>query len=841
MYIKKHKDCKMKSVTILFFILTSVSLSQSISFTGKILNLKTGKPIPYVNIGVEGTYYGTSSNELGKFKIRLKKGTHNLIISCVGYKTEKSTITVPDKKNLLIKLKPIPIKLPEVIVNAKENPAYEIIRKAIANKEKNKKGLFNYRYDFYSKNILKSGKEITLIEEDIGEGFNDLQKGIKELKTEIHHTENVSKKFFEFGDMNFLEKKIIDFTDDSLKLGKFIFHLPLSKFAFDYYDYKLIGLQQNNNKILYKIEVIPLSKIRPTFKGTLFIEDSSYALVKLNLKLANRNLMPFTDFKMSIVQNLTKLKNYWLPQYYNIDLDLNFNYYYLFGLDSLITSYVKVFNNQTININRNDSALANINLLIKKDSLVANYRKNYKRFSGNLTKQDSLKKIITGVDSLYKVTPKTITKAEIDSLRLYPLSLDEIKAYQNIDSTKNIVSSFKLTGVFGKYAKSKGLVSSDLDRNKKKKPAKLSLGKIFRYLNFQNNRVDGILLGLKYSDWITKNINVSTNAGYTLGSKTIQTDFSFYSSIKNSFISGIELTGNFGTKPMYVFSHYKNFFHYKNLLNSIAVTLGAEDQFSYYHSKGGSIKIEKNFAKNISAKIGFTLEYQKQIKALKYQSIFNSGRYVRPNPKIIEGTDNRMVLTFNAGKSPYKLNFNTSNGFIADVELSSKFFGSKFNYVKTTLAYQFFIKTMYNELFFSPYLAVFLETGIVTGSFGPQHLYTPQSALSVYSPLGTFKGLQPYQLIGNKIISVHLEHNWRKTFFDMLGIYFPVAWNLELTTGINGLRIWNDSNFIKDIQSNDYYWEVYGGLSGILGIININIAYNKYKDTVLRFGFSKFF
>jgi hypothetical protein len=148
---------------------------------------------------------------------------------------------------------------------------------------------------------------------------------------------------------------------------------------------------------------------------------------------------------------------------------------------------------------------------------------------------------------------------------------------------------------------------------------------------------------------------------------------------------------------------------------------------------------------------------------------------------------------------------------------------------------------MFTELFFSPYLGVFVEASGIFGSYGPQHLYTPQTALNFYSPFGTFKALEPYQFVGNKSVAVHLEHNWRKTFFDMLGIYFPVAWNLELTTGINGLGIWNDSNYEFNKNKDNYYWEVYGGISGILGIANINIAYNKYKNTVVRLGFSKFF
>ena len=61
-----------------------------------------------------------------------------------------------------------------------------------------------------------------------------------------------------------------------------------------------------------------------------------------------------------------------------------------------------------------------------------------------------------------------------------------------------------------------------------------------------------------------------------------------------------------------------------------------------------------------------------------------------------------------------------------------------------------------------------------------------------------------------------------------------------MTTGVSGLGIWNNSNYLKNISSNCFYWEVYGGIAGILGFINVNIAYTKYKDTVVRFEISKF-
>jgi hypothetical protein len=419
----------------------------------------------------------------------------------------------------------------------------------------------------------------------------------------------------------------------------------------------------------------------------------------------------------------------------------------------------------------------------------------------------------------------------MNSVRLYPLSTIEKEAYQNIDSSKKIVSSLKLGGVGGKYIK-----NLEIEENEKKDKKSFTIGSIFKHIDFQNNRVDGITIGLKHSDWNNdKNFYYSVNTGYALARKDINTNLSFYLRLKKSFIDGIELSGNYGTKSFTVFSPYPA------LWNSIGVTLGFEDQFNYYNSKGGLLQFEKSLGKKTSVKVGLSIESQKSLNEIKYYSIFNSKRNVRINPPIEEGMDNKIVLNFNSDKSPYKLNFMMTNGFISQIEFSSNFLGSNFNYTRINAAYQFYLKTMFTELFFSPYLGVFVEASGIFGSYGPQHLYTPQTALNFYSPFGTFKALEPYQFVGNKSVAVHLEHNWRKTFFDMLGIYFPVAWNLELTTGINGLGIWNDSNYEFNKNKDNYYWEVYGGISGILGIANINIAYNKYKNTVVRLGFSKFF
>ena len=786
----------MRLFLILFFsVVTSLS-SQSASISGVITNLKTNNPIAFVNIGVEGTYYGTSSNENGLFRLVLQNGLHKLIVSCVGFEKKTINITIPYENRLSIVLNPIPIELPEVIVDADENPAYSIIRKAISNKETNKHGLLNYHYNFYSKNILRSGKEIVFIEEDIGDGFKILPDSVKELKTELSKTENISQGTFSNTDLNFFEKEIIDFTDDSLMLGKFVFHLPLSKFAFDYYDYELLGIQQGDDRNYYQIKVLPYSKIRPTFSGEILIEDSAYALTGLNLTLENRNLLPFTDFKISIIQNLLKYKNYWFPKYYNIDVETNMNYYHLIKLDSAITSFVKVFNNIKINLTDNHSLLQNLNQI---------------------------------GDSTFKDEPSLITQETMDSLRLYPLILEETEAYGFIDSTKDIVSSLKLGGIGGEYIKSNINSEFEPDTN-------FNFWKFLEYIDIRNNRVDGLCLGIKTSGWIAKKLlNYKINTGYSFTRKDIDSRIELSVPIKTSFMDEYGFKVNYRTLPIGTFTPYSEFF------NAISVTFGFEDQYNYYFSRGFSFRIAKNISKKTNVKFDFNIESQKSINENKYYSIFNSKRSLRENLKIAEGMDNRVNILFDIGSSPYMFDVGTNDGFVSKIEFSSKTFGSDFNYLKINLASQIFAKTIFDELFFSPYVALFFEASAVVGNYGPQHLVTPQTAMGVYSPLGTFKGLRPYQLLGDKTISLHLEHNWRKTFFDMIGIYFPVAWNLELTTGVSGLNVWNNSDYFSDKYNSQFYWEIYGGFSGILGLININAAYNKFKETSFRFGFSRLF
>ena len=89
----------MKLLIFILFIFSSVSFSQS----GKVKGIITdgNKPIPFVNISVINTVYGTFSDEKGFYEIAgLKPGSYQLRFSSVGYTTQTRDIDIKSDKTL---------------------------------------------------------------------------------------------------------------------------------------------------------------------------------------------------------------------------------------------------------------------------------------------------------------------------------------------------------------------------------------------------------------------------------------------------------------------------------------------------------------------------------------------------------------------------------------------------------------------------------------------------------------------------------------------------------------------------------------------------------------------
>jgi hypothetical protein len=175
---------------------------------------------------------------------------------------------------------------------------------------------------------------------------------------------------------------------------------------------------------------------------------------------------------------------------------------------------------------------------------------------------------------------------------------------------------------------------------------------------------------------------------------------------------------------------------------------------------------------------------------------------------------------------------------IAQLDLSNPFLGSNFNYKRLRLISQITTKTLYEELFSSPYFLIGIEGGLVLGDFGPQHILTPNTTLNVYSPFLSFKGLSPYEYSGDKMIAVHAEHNWRSVPFQALGLTFLTESNIDLITGMNFLKMWNESSYFKNNSHNSVYWEAHLSFGKILGVFRLDFSYGANDKFVIRIALS---
>ena len=110
----------------IFFVLTFFSITvfaQQIKISGRVFDSSSNEPLPYSSITIENYSLGVYSNLSGDFEIEPPNKHVTLIISCVGYKTEK--VSVDSDRFISIGLNPINYLLHEVSVYSKQKKSYE--------------------------------------------------------------------------------------------------------------------------------------------------------------------------------------------------------------------------------------------------------------------------------------------------------------------------------------------------------------------------------------------------------------------------------------------------------------------------------------------------------------------------------------------------------------------------------------------------------------------------------------------------------------------------------------------------------------------------------------------
>lgn len=124
MLFKQKFKKYLKFVLFFFFFQISVVYTQNAVITGKVVDFNNNESLTFVNVYIQNTTIGTTTDENGNFEIGgLKPGLYNIVASFIGYKDKtifEQEVFINRPTNILIQLEEADQELEEVVV--KSNP-----------------------------------------------------------------------------------------------------------------------------------------------------------------------------------------------------------------------------------------------------------------------------------------------------------------------------------------------------------------------------------------------------------------------------------------------------------------------------------------------------------------------------------------------------------------------------------------------------------------------------------------------------------------------------------------------------------------------------------------------
>lgn len=139
--LKINKEMKF-IYTIVFAVVFGFCLNAQESGTvvntikGKVINTETNDAVSYTNIGIEGTLFGTASNEEGIFELKITEemAGKNIYFSAVGYKNKIMPVnSLFDKEFNIIKIESQSYGIKDVDIAAQNMVLIRILRMAAEN------------------------------------------------------------------------------------------------------------------------------------------------------------------------------------------------------------------------------------------------------------------------------------------------------------------------------------------------------------------------------------------------------------------------------------------------------------------------------------------------------------------------------------------------------------------------------------------------------------------------------------------------------------------------------------------------------------------------------------
>ncbi|QQS36003.1 MAG: carboxypeptidase-like regulatory domain-containing protein [Ignavibacteriales bacterium] len=802
----------MKSILLYCFLVFSVSTiyTQQLTVSGIIKEQVSGSPLSFANIRVAGTTLGTAANKDGQYELKLKPGKYFLIASFIGYISDTVAVNLNTADmEADFNLAQSNVELEEIVILPGENPALEIIRKAIARKKERNEKIISYEFEAYTKGIIRT-------EEDIKAGGNSVSLGIGTTDTsELKITgilENQSKGFYKKPDQyketiiarkqssNFPSSinvltggRLIQnfYSDDINFFGKDL-PGPLADNALGYYYFYIVRTLPIDDKKVFQIKFTPDDENDPGFTGDVFITDSTFDMIKVDLNLNRAANTGGVFDTINIFQQFAEYqKNIYMPVDYRLFVTANIIGLIRFGfeLNTILYDY-KI--NPLIEDDFFDMAL--LTVLPEAD------RK----------------------DSVYWTASQTI-----------PSTSEEQTAYQRIDSISNVPRTFwdDFSWLSSRMSFTENFSTT----------APLGL--------YHFNRVEGHALdfGFYLDDYFDKRFSSSLDLTYGFSDKKFKQDF-----------SASYLLGDYRTysASLNVFNDIKILFGGSedyNELTSTILSLASKYEFrDYYYSKGFKLNLSGEVFPVLKLNAGFLNRTDNNAVNNSDFSFFAKDRSYRQNPVINETKINALTAGFFLDFRKYiedglyrrRASFNKSYmTFDGGITYSDK------SLLKSSLNFKTYsLGTFVNLNVFNSSVLNIRANGIYNdGTLPYQMLYSLPGNIDITSRNYSFRTLEVNEILGERVFTAFIEHNLRDELFRWMGIPGLKSWEIQLNTFLNIAYsdIKTPTESIQPHKANTFthpFYEAGFGLGHVLLPIRVEFAWklNHRGENNFRVGLSSF-
>lgn len=363
--IKAGKRIITRITLLLFCVFTvaQVNAQDQTIIRGRVLDAKTKQPLPFVDVVLKGTYVGVSTDLDGQYFIQTRNPSDTIQVSFIGYKTLEERIIRETRQEMNFYMEEEGLQLESVTIVAekgryrkKGNPAVELMRKVIENRDRNKMEA----QDFYS---YERHEKLELDLNNITDEFKDrkafenfeflwsyldtstvngriyLPVYIREILSTVHYRKDPQVKkevrdavkmtnFDEALDLESITSAIdllyqdVDLYENSIKLLDNDFLSPMAPWALNYYRFYILDTSYVNNKSAIHMAFIPRNKSFIGFTGDLYISnDDRYTLLKAVLGITKDISMNFVrDIK--VVQEFDERDSIYILTKDEITLDM---------------------------------------------------------------------------------------------------------------------------------------------------------------------------------------------------------------------------------------------------------------------------------------------------------------------------------------------------------------------------------------------------------------------------------------------------------------------------------------------------------------------------------------